>query len=93
MALNSLGLILVGISYGFMPPLTSGFIAQTYGKKNFATNFSIVNTMLLFASSMATVTGKILDRSGSYPMVFTLLLASSLLGLLTSFFINKIGDK
>jgi len=79
------GVLITGVSYGFMPPLTSAYIGRTFGSRYFSVNFAVSNTMLIFASSSATVGGILFGALGGYLPVYLMLLAfaaaGSLLGL------------
>lgn len=81
-ALLIIGIIVVGLSYGFMPPITSGYISTVYGGRHFPLNFSIANTMIIFASFSATIGGVLVGNSGSYAPVCMMLLAFAVLGVL-----------
>ena len=79
--LGALGLCLCGFAYGFAPTLSAAFIGSFYGTKYFALNFSIINMVLIPASFIATLAGKLVAASGSYVGVFLLLIAFSVVGL------------
>lgn len=89
-AILVIGIVVTGLSYGFMPPLSSGFVGQAYGEKNFPLNFSIANTMLLFASFSATVSGWLYGQTGGYVTVFVMLLVFSVAGSAIGLSIKKI---
>jgi OFA family oxalate/formate antiporter-like MFS transporter len=84
------GLIAAGLSYGSVPPISSGFTSSFYGAKHFALNFSIANTMLLPASFSATIAGMLINVSGSYIPVFIMLLCLSAIGLLINISLKKV---
>lgn len=84
-----IGLIFIGLSYGSMPTITSAYTSSFYGTKNFALNFSIFNTMLIPASSTATIAGVMIKASGTYISVFIMLLCLAVVGLLINFSIKK----
>ncbi len=83
------GLCLTGISYGSCPTVTSAFTMAFYGKKNFATNYSIMNFNLIFASFFATFSSSLLTNTGSYVSPFIMLLILSVLALGLNFSIKK----
>lgn len=83
------GLCLTGISYGSCPTVTSAFTMAFYGKKSFATNYSIMNFNLIFASFFATFSSTLLTNTGSYVSPFIMLLILSVLALGLNFSIKK----
>lgn len=83
------GLCLTGISYGSCPTVTSAFTMAFYGKKSFATNYSIMNFNLIFASFFATFSSTLLTDTGSYVAPFVMLLILSVLALGLNFSIRK----
>jgi OFA family oxalate/formate antiporter-like MFS transporter len=60
-----------------------------YGRKNFAANFSIANTILIPASFSATLSGYLLESSGSYVLPFIVLTGLAVASLLLNFTIRK----
>jgi OFA family oxalate/formate antiporter-like MFS transporter len=85
----ALGLGLCGVSYGFSPTTSAAFTMEFYGRKNFATNFSIANTILIPASFSATISGFLLESSGSYVLPFIVLSCVAGVSLLLNFTIRK----
>jgi OFA family oxalate/formate antiporter-like MFS transporter len=83
------GLCLTGMSYGSSPTISSAFTSSFYGKKHFATNFSIMNFNLVLASFVATACSALLTSSGGYTAPFLLLLALSLVSLVLNLSIKK----
>ncbi len=79
-AVLAMGIVFTGLSYGFMPPLSSGFIGKIFGRKNFASNFSIANTFLIFASFSGTIGGWLFGLTGSYTAMFIFLIVFAALG-------------
>lgn len=84
-----IGLCLTGLSYGSSPTVTSAFTMEFYGKKHFATNYSIMNFNLIIASFFATLSSTLLGSTGSYTAPFIMLLALSVLALGLNFSIKK----
>lgn len=84
-----LALSLCGFSYGFSPTLSASFSAVFYGTKNFPTNFSLMNLILIPASFTATAAGSLVTSTGSYVSTFVMLVAFSLVGLVLNLFIRK----
>lgn len=84
-----LGLCLTGLSYGSCPTVTSAFTMAFYGKKNFATNYSIMNFNLIIASFFATFSSSLLSSTGSYTAPFMMLLVLSVSALGLNFSIKR----
>ena len=80
-----IGICLCGISYGFSPTVSAAFIASFYGMKYYPTNLSIINLVLIPASFMSTIAGSI----GNYSVIFAVLLACSVVGLIINLTIKK----
>lgn len=74
------GILATGLSYGFMPPLSSAYVAAVYGTRHFSLNFSIANTMLIFSSAFAAIGGSMVTYFGGFRPLFILLFASIILG-------------
>jgi OFA family oxalate/formate antiporter-like MFS transporter len=85
----TIGLGLCGISYGFSPSTSATFTMGFYGRKNFAANFSIANTILIPASFSATIAGNLFKSSGSYVLPFIVLTCVAGVSLLLNFTIRK----
>jgi OFA family oxalate/formate antiporter-like MFS transporter len=83
------GLCLAGISYGSSPTINSAFTSLFYGSKNFSTNFSVVNTILIPASFTATIAGSLVTSTGSYAAPFILLIALSVISLFLNLSIRQ----
>ena len=84
-----IGLCLTGVSYGSCPTVCSAFVAAFYGQKHFATNFSVINFNLIFASFIATASNNLLLSSGGYMAPFTMLLGLSVAALGLNISIRK----
>ena len=83
------GLILTGLTYGTLPPTASGVIKSFYGSKNFALNFSMINTMLIPASFGATIAGAIIGATASFTPVFIMLLCFSIVAFCINITLKK----
>lgn len=80
---------LAGLSYGTSPTISSTFTAAFYGTRDFALNYSVTNTKLLFASFAATVTSALLTATGTYMAPFALLLGLAVAAFVLNFFIRR----
>ncbi len=84
-----IGLCLTGLSYGSCPTMVTAFVSAFYGQKHFATNFSIMNCNLIFASFMATACSSLLDSFGGYTAPFILLLSLAVMALILNLSIKR----
>ena len=82
--LSVVGVCLCGFAFGLGPTMSSVFVADFYGLKNFSLNFSIVNLLLIPAPFAATLAGFFKDLTDSFIFAFIILLALSIIG----FFVN-----
>jgi OFA family oxalate/formate antiporter-like MFS transporter len=86
----AIGLGLCGISYGFSPTTSAAFTMEFYGRKNFATNFSIANTILIPASFSATIASLLkTDDAYVFLLPFIVLTGVAVVSLLLNFTIRK----
>ena len=83
------GLCLTGFSYGSCPTMVTAFVSSFYGQKHFATNFSVMNCNLIFASFIATACSSLLTSTGSYVAPFALLLTLAVSALLLNLSIKR----
>ena len=84
-----LSFCLTGVSYGTVPTVSAAFIAAFYGTKDYALNYSISNTKLLFSSFSATAAAALLSSTGSYFAPFVLLFAMAVAAFVLVFAIRK----
>lgn len=87
-ALIILGFILGGLAYGGVTPTNSAFVSSYYGQKNYAMNFSIINTNLIFASFGSTIAGSLYDASQSYLSTYLLMAGLAAAGIVVSLAIS-----
>ncbi len=78
------GFLLGGLSYGGVNPTNSAFISSYYGMKNYAMNFSVINTNLIISSLGSTVAGMLYDRSQSYMSTYLMLCVLAAAGIAAS---------
>ena len=88
-AICIIGLCLTGLSYGSCPPMVTAFVSAFYGKKHFASNFSIMNCNLIFASFIATACSSLLNTFGGYTVPFILLLGLAVIAFVLNLSIKK----
>lgn len=89
LAICIVGLCLTGLSYGSCPTMVTSFVSAFYGQKHFATNFSIMNCNLIFASFIATACSSLLNTFGGYTVPFILLLALAVIALILNLSIKR----
>ncbi len=89
LAVCIIGLCLTGFSYGSCPIQVTSFISEFYGQKYFASNFSVMNCNLIFASFIATACSSLSTTFGTYAAPFALLLTLSFAALALNFSIRK----
>ncbi|MDR2137592.1 MAG: MFS transporter [Synergistaceae bacterium] len=84
------GYVAGGFFYGTSLPCTSGFISKLYGQKNFAVNFSIMNTYVLTASFAGPyISGVLFTWTGSYIVSYTTLFAMCCAGVVATLLIKR----
>ncbi len=84
-----IGLCLTGLSYGSCPTMVTSFVSAFYGQKHFASNFSVMNCNLIFASFIATACSSLLNTFGGYTVPFILLLVLATVALILNLSIKK----
>ncbi len=89
LVLGSVGLCLSGFSYGYSGSTLATVVSALYGSKYYASNFSILMTHLVPASTTATLAGLLVASTGSYISIFMILLLFSLVGLIINLNIRK----
>lgn len=82
------GLLLVGMAYGAMPTTSAAFVAQQFGPKYYATNFSVMNLTLMVSSFTSVISSTLVASSGSYISSFYLYLVFCGVMLLISLLLN-----
>lgn len=83
------GLCLTGLSYGSCPTVCSAFTSGFYGQKHFSVNYSLVNSNLILAASIASVSNNLMLSFGNYTAPFVLLLSLAFIALILNFTIRK----
>ena len=89
-AVTTIGLVLLGLTAGSMPPISSGVASSFYGTKNFPLNFSVINTMLFPASFSAAIAGIIIGATGNYTFVFIMFLCFAIAAFGINISIRKV---
>ena len=70
-----LGGVVIGLAYGSIPPTNAAYVNLFYGTKNYALNFSIMNTVIIPGSILGPLlAGAIKTSTGSYLNAFAIIL-------------------
>ena len=78
-----LGFVIGGAAYGGVTPTNSAFVSSYYGMKNYPLNFSIINCNLLIASFGSNIAAKLYDASGSFRVIFFMILICAAVGIVS----------
>lgn len=92
-AVLAAGFIIGGLAYGGVTPTNSAFVSSYYGMRNYPRNFSIVNTNLIAASFGSAIAGALYDATKSYMMIYLMICALAVLGILASLAIGSCDRK
>ena len=76
--------VLVGVSYGFVPPTNSAFVAYFFGRKHYGINFSLINMNLIIASYLGPLCG-----GGNYMRSFYFIIGFAVMGFVLTMLIKK----
>lgn len=87
--LGVIGLMLCAFSYGFSPTVSAAMVGGFYGMKHYHLNFPVMNLVLIPASFVSTLAGKLYEVSGGYLSTFIVLTAMSVVGLIVNLSIRK----
>lgn len=69
------GGVVIGLAYGSIPPTNAAYVNLFYGTKNYALNFSIMNTVIIPGSILGPLlAGAIKTSTGSYLNAFAIIL-------------------
>lgn len=70
-----MGGVVIGLAYGSIPPTNAAYVNLFYGSKNYALNFSIMNTAIIPGSLLGPLlAGAIKTATGSYFNAFAIIL-------------------
>lgn len=87
--LGVIGLMLCAFSYGFSPTVSAAMVGGFYGMKHYHLNFPVLNLVLIPASFVSTLAGKLFEVSGGYLSTFIVLTCMSVVGLIVNISIKK----
>jgi Major Facilitator Superfamily. len=86
--------ILIGLSFGASPSISSAYILKTFGGENYASNFSIQGTYTLFSSLLgSTLFGILFAKNNSYLLSFRFLIIYALIAPVSLLILNIILKK
>ncbi|MBR6826388.1 MAG: MFS transporter, partial [Oscillospiraceae bacterium] len=83
------GLCLTGMSYGACPTITAAFTSSFYGMKHYSTNMALMTFNVMGGSFIATLSGSLLESTGTYTAPFLVLLVLTFGALVINLFIRK----
>lgn len=70
-----IGAVVIGLAYGSVPPTNAAYVNLFYGSKNYALNFSVMNTAIIPGSILGPLlAGAIKTATGSYFNAFAIIL-------------------
>ncbi|NTV91433.1 MAG: OFA family MFS transporter [Clostridiales bacterium] len=84
-----IGFILTGLAYGGVPPMSSAFVVDFFGGKNYAGKFGIISFYILFGSIGSFLAGVIKTQSGTFETVFYVLIGLEIAAVLLNLGIKK----
>jgi OFA family oxalate/formate antiporter-like MFS transporter len=88
--LFAVGLLLLGFCFGGMSSICAALAGRLYGLRFYAQNLSIISLQMIPASLLGPmISGAIYDRTGSYTLVFVVVLILSLLTNLIGYHIDR----
>lgn len=80
--------VLIGTSYGFVPPTNSAYIAYFFGRKNYGVNFSLINMNLIVASYLGPLCG-----GGNFMRSFYFIIGFAVFGFVLTMLVKGPGTK
>ena len=84
------GGLVMGLAYGSIPPTNAAYVNLFYGTKNYALNFSVMNTAIIPGSILGPlVAGAIKTATGSYLPAFVFILALAAVAYLLQLAIKR----
>ncbi len=89
------GLLMVGISYGGSPSLSSAVTNAFYGPENYAVNFSITNFLLIPAAIIGPMISSALQESagGAYDTTFIMIVVLAVAAVVINLALNRAAKK
>jgi OFA family oxalate/formate antiporter-like MFS transporter len=89
------GLLLSGTGYGGMPALASAFVNRFFGAENYAINFSILNSSIIFSAIIGPLVSSALieGSGGSYGSTFIAVALTGVIGAALNAGIEAVSRK
>ena len=86
-------IMLCGLGYGAVPPISSSVTQEFFGSEYYAQNFSITNLSIIVASFGSTIMGSLQTGSGSYVSGIAVLAALELVPIVLLAVLSKLRKK
>jgi OFA family oxalate/formate antiporter-like MFS transporter len=84
------GGVVIGLAYGSIPPTNAAYVNLFYGTKNYALNFSVMNTAIIPGSILGPLlAGAIKTATGSYFIAFAIILGLAAVAYLLQLVIKR----
>jgi OFA family oxalate/formate antiporter-like MFS transporter len=85
-----IGAIVIGLAYGSIPPTNAAYVNLFYGTKNYALNFSVMNTAIIPGALLGPLlAGAIKTATGSYFNAFAIILGLAAVAYVLQIAIKK----
>lgn len=85
-----MGAVVIGLAYGSVPPTNAAYVNLFYGTKNYALNFSVMNTAIIPGSLLGPLlAGAIKTATGSYFDAFAIILGMAAVAYLLQLAIKR----
>jgi MFS transporter, OFA family, oxalate/formate antiporter len=86
-------IMMCGLGYGAVPPISSSVTQEFFGSEYYAQNFSFTNLNIILASFGSTIMGSMQTASGSYVSGIVVLAALEIVPIILLAILSKIREK
>ena len=86
-------LMMCGLAYGAVPPISSSVTQEFFGPEYYAQNFSFTNLSIIVASFGSTIMGRMQTATGSYVSAASAFAALEILPVILLIVLSKIRNK
>ncbi|HNU73125.1 MAG TPA: MFS transporter, partial [Thermodesulfobacteriota bacterium] len=87
--LTMLGVMLTGLAYGGLPPISSAFAVDFFGPSNYPMKFGIVSLTILVGAFGSAFAGFIRDTAGSFQTFFYILIVFGAVAMILNLLIRR----